>query len=134
MHGQVEPEAVELAFAAGDPGGQLVGVLGGGFHVRVEQSAFLFGVAAAGFELGELPLEAGRGGDRVDRLDMHADVHPARVGQQGLQPSGIDLAGESGDGKGSHLFPTDLQVPWADGQRIRGERPGPLRRSGFVLS
>ncbi|GDY59659.1 hypothetical protein SVIO_102820 [Streptomyces violaceusniger] len=88
VHGQVEPEAVELAFAPGDAGGQLVGVLGGGFHVRVAQPAFLLGVAAVGFELGELPLEAGAGGDRVDRLDVHADVHPARVGQQGLQPSG----------------------------------------------
>ena len=72
VDGQVQAEPVELALAAGDAGGQVVGVLGGGLDLRVDESALVLGVAAAGLELGELPLEPVGGGDRVDRLDVQA--------------------------------------------------------------
>jgi hypothetical protein len=81
VHGEVEPEPVELALTAGDPRGEVVGVLGRGLHVGVDQPAVLVVVAPSTFQTGELLLQPVRGGDRVDRLHVHRDVQTAGVGE-----------------------------------------------------
>ena len=123
VDGEVQPEAEQLALAAGDPGGQVVGVLGGGLDLRVEQPAVVGGVPAAGFQPGQLPLQPVRGGDRVDRLDVQRHVQPTGIGQQRRQPPGMDLAGIAGDRERGHPLGCDLQVPGPDLDRVRGERP-----------
>jgi hypothetical protein len=104
----VQPEAEQFALAAGHPGGQVVGVLGGRLHLWVEQSAVVGGVPAAAFQLGQLSLQPARGGDRVGRLDVQGHVQPTGVGQQRRQPPGMDFAGIAGDRERGHPLGCDL--------------------------
>ena len=74
VDGQVQAEAEQLALAAGQPVGQVAGVVGGGLGVRVVELAPVGAGAAAGFQPGALAAQPG-GGDRGrDRLDVQGDV------------------------------------------------------------
>ena len=123
VHGEGQPDLEQAAFAAGDPLGQGVGVFGGGFGVRVEQPA-VFGVGApAGLEAGQLAPQPGRGGGRVDRRDVHADIDPARVVAERGQPAGVHVARVAGHHQGGHpLRMSDLDVPRTGAHRVGGER------------
>ena len=78
VDGQVQAEAEQLALAAGQPVGQVAGVVGGGLGVRVVQLAPVGAGAAAGFQAGALAAQPG-GGDRDrDRLDVQGDVERGR--------------------------------------------------------
>ena len=123
VHGEGDGDRVEVGFGAGDPVGQVVGVLGGGLHVRVEQAAVLDDRAPPGFEPAELAVQPGGRDLRVDRLDVHRHVHqPGMVGQRG-QPARVDRPRIPGDGERGDPGVTDLQIPGTHHQRPRIQQP-----------
>ena len=124
VDGQVQAEAEQLALAAGQPVGQVAGVVGGGLGVRVVQLAAVRAGAAAGFQAGALAAQPGGGHRGRDRLDVQGDVEAARVGQQRLQPPGADLGRVAGDGEGGGAVVPDPHVPGGD---LDGRRPGHVR-------
>ncbi len=127
VDGQIQTEAEQFALAARNTGREIVGVLGGRFHVRVGQSAVLGGVPPTTLQFGQLPFETGGGGGGVDRLDVQRHIQPAGIGQQGLQPAGMDLTRIAHDGEGGDPLAADFQMPGTHAHRIRRERTGGRR-------
>ena len=72
VDGQVQAEAEQVALTAGQPVGQLPGVVGGGLGIGVVELAAARARPAAGLQPGALPAQP-RGGHRGrDRLDVQA--------------------------------------------------------------
>ena len=103
-----------MALAAGEPVGQLAGVIGGGLGAGVIELAAAGARAAARFQPGTLAAQP-RGGDRGrDRVDVQGDVEPAGVGDQRLQPARGDFGRVSGDGQGGGVVLANPHVPGGD--------------------
>jgi hypothetical protein len=114
VDGQVEPGAEQAAVAAGDPVGQVAGVVGGGFGVGIVQAALSGVVAAARFEPGALLAQLGGGHGGRDWLDVHGDVEPAGVAGQRFQPARPDLGRVAGHREGRGPPVPDPQMPGGD--------------------
>ena len=99
-HRQVEAASEEAALAASEPGGQLLGVLGGRGDERVGQQAALAFEPAGRLEPGALAAQSLGGDDGRDRLDVQRDVGVAGGAQQWREPATGDLARVGDDGEG----------------------------------
>ena len=119
VHGQVQPDAEQSGFAPGQPRREVVGVLGGGVGVRIREPGVLGAVAASGLQPGQAPPQPGRGGDRVDRVDVQRHVHPPGVGQQRVQPGRADIVGVAHHRQHRDVGAVGAQVPAPD-QDLRG--------------
>ena len=112
--GEVQAGAEQVPFAAGDPVGQVAGVVGGGLGVRVVQPAPGVVAAPGRFQPGALGAQPSGGHRRRDRLDVQADVEPAGVGGERLEPAGPDLGRVAGDRQGRRVPVPGADVPGAD--------------------
>jgi hypothetical protein len=132
VHGEVEPDAEQLALAAGHPVRQVVGVLGGGFDMRIVQASVFGGAASSALELRQLRPQPARGRHRVDGFDVHRDVDPTGIGKQRGEPAEVHLAGEPDDRQRGDALAVvaDLQVPGRHGQGVGDEGRDRRQRAG----
>jgi len=124
VHGEVEPEAEQLAFAAGEASGEVAGVGGGDVGLGVGEAS-LGGVEAPGrLQPGELAAQPVRRDLVGHRVDVQGDVDPPRVGEERGQPAEADLAGVAGDGEAAAdaVAETEPSGPDLDGVRYEQAR------------
>ena len=126
------PTRNSFARAAGEPVGEVGGVVGGGLDVRGRTSFPALGVGAAGgLEPGALGAQPGGGGGGGQRVDVQGEVEAAGPGQQRFQPRRADLGRVAGDREGGRVAVTDAQIPRGQldgGGRDRTRRPAGCRR------
>jgi len=144
VHRQIQPDPEQPGLAAGEPVGEVGGVLGGSVGNRVTEASLVRVETPGRFQAGALaaqPAGGIRGGHGFD-VDRH--VETAGPGQQRFEPGGADLSRVAGHDQGGgiavpdlHVTRADLHAGGADGRAqvgaagvLPGRRIAPLALSG----